>query len=54
MEFMKGVIFMSLNWDSNLATGINVIDNQHKELFDRINQLLFAMQCERVKVKMIL
>ena len=35
---------MSLNWDNNLATGINSIDNQHKELFDRINQLLLAMK----------
>jgi len=35
---------MSLNWDNNLATGINSIDNQHKELFDRINLLLVAMK----------
>jgi hemerythrin len=35
---------MSLNWDNNLSTGITSIDNQHKELFNRINQLLLAMK----------
>lgn len=35
---------MNLNWDNNLATGIVNIDNQHKELFDRINKLLIAMK----------
>ena len=35
---------MGLNWDNDLSTGIENIDNQHKELFDRINQLLLAMK----------
>ncbi|WP_270565382.1 bacteriohemerythrin [Clostridium beijerinckii] len=35
---------MNLNWDNNLATGIVNIDNQHKELFNRINKLLTAMK----------
>ncbi len=33
---------MSIVWKDNLATGINEIDNQHKELFDRINKLFQA------------
>lgn len=40
---------MGMNWDNNLATGVNSIDNQHKELFDRINQLLFAMKEGKAK-----
>lgn len=35
---------MNLNWDNNLSTGINSIDDQHKELFNRINLLLVAMK----------
>lgn len=35
---------MGLNWDVTLATGIGSIDNQHKELFSRINLLLAAMK----------
>jgi len=35
---------MGLNWDNDLSTGIENIDNQHKELFNRINQLLLAMK----------
>ena len=41
---MKGGIYMGLNWDITLATGIGSIDNQHKELFSRINLLLAAMK----------
>ncbi|WP_160685586.1 bacteriohemerythrin [Clostridium sp. C2-6-12] len=40
---------MGMNWDNNLSTGINSIDNQHKELFDRINQLLSAMKEGKAK-----
>ena len=46
---MRGVVYMGMNWDNNLATGINSIDNQHKELFDRINQLLLAMKEGKAK-----
>lgn len=41
---MRGVVFMNLNWDDTLSTGISHIDNQHKELFNRINLLLSSMK----------
>lgn len=34
---------MGLQWTSDLATGIKEIDNQHQELFDRLNELIFAI-----------
>lgn len=33
---------MTIEWKDNLATGINEIDAQHKELFKRINLLFEA------------
>ncbi|MBI5192392.1 MAG: hemerythrin family protein [Nitrospirae bacterium] len=30
---------MSLIWTAGMATGVEVIDNQHRELFNRINAL---------------
>jgi len=33
---------MAIQWTENLAVGILEIDNQHKELFDRINVLFEA------------
>ncbi len=33
---------MAAAWTSDLATGVDEIDNQHKELFTRINNLLAA------------
>lgn len=33
----------SIQWTENLTTGINWQDNQHKELFNKINDLLVAM-----------
>jgi len=33
----------TLEWDSRLETGIRVIDEQHKELFKRVNQLELAL-----------
>lgn len=33
---------MAVTWTSDLATGVDEIDNQHKELFRRINNLLTA------------
>lgn len=35
---------MNLEWDKSLATGIDSIDDQHKELFSRMNQLVLAMR----------
>ena len=44
---------MYLNWDDTLATGIDDIDNQHKELFDRLDQLLIAMKDRKGKGEVI-
>ncbi len=33
---------MAIEWTEDLATGVKEIDNQHKELFQRINNLLDA------------
>lgn len=35
---------MSLEWSESLASGSGEIDNQHKELFARVNALLTAFQ----------
>jgi hemerythrin len=40
---------MAILWTSDLATGVNEIDDQHKELFRRINDLLAA--CHRGRGK---
>lgn len=34
---------MALEWTQNLAVGVTEIDNQHKELFRRVNLYLDAM-----------
>lgn len=38
-----------VNWNSNLETGIEVIDNQHKELVEKVNELLEAGKNRRAK-----
>lgn len=40
---------MAVQWTQDLATGIEEIDNQHKELFNRINALIDA--CSKGKGK---
>ena len=40
---------MAIEWSEDLATGINEIDNQHKEIFRRINGLLDACNQRRGK-----
>lgn len=40
---------MSIEWTADLTAGVKEIDNQHKELFQRINSLLDA--CNRGKGK---
>ena len=35
---------MSLQWNENLASGSHEIDDQHKELFTRVNALLKAFE----------
>src|SRR3972149_3293503 len=39
---VKQVISMPFEWTQNLSIGVAEIDNQHKELFKRINNLLDA------------
>ena len=34
---------MAMQWNENLAVGVDVIDNQHKGIISRINSLLNAM-----------
>ncbi|MCL4499004.1 MAG: bacteriohemerythrin [Chloroflexi bacterium] len=34
---------MAVQWTPDLSVGVNEIDNQHKELFSRVNALLDAM-----------
>ena len=40
---------MSVEWNEDLATGIGVIDNQHKEIFRRINALIDACKSGKGK-----
>lgn len=40
---------MAIQWKDSLATGVQEIDNQHKELFDAINKLFDA--CSQGKGK---
>lgn len=40
---------MALEWKPELATGFAEIDNQHKELFKRVNDLLNAMKVGKGK-----
>src|SRR5471030_2167708 len=44
---------MNLNWNNNLSTGIMSIDNQHQELFNRINQLVASMKEGKGKLDVI-
>lgn len=37
------VVFVGIKWSETLATGVTKIDEQHKELFTRVNSLLEAM-----------
>ncbi|MHB8171886.1 MAG: bacteriohemerythrin [Thermincolia bacterium] len=34
---------MAIQWTQDLAVGVNEIDNQHKELFAKVNKLIEAM-----------
>jgi hemerythrin len=44
---------MSLKWTSNLATGVAEIDNQHKEIFHRVNRLAEACSEGRGKEEVL-
>jgi hemerythrin len=40
-----------MQWSESLSVGNAVIDNQHKELFDRINDLVAAIKQKTCKYK---
>jgi len=40
-----------MKWTEDLATGVEIIDNQHKELFTRINDLVDAIKQKTCKYK---
>ncbi len=42
---------MKIEWDKNLATGIEEIDDQHKKLIAKINDLITSMGMGQVKGK---
>ena len=44
---------MKLQWTEDLSVGVEEIDNQHKELFDRINNLDSAMKQGRAKEEVV-
>src|SRR5690349_11932266 len=41
---MKGVGDMAIHWEENLITGVPAIDEQHKEIFARIDKLSEAIE----------
>jgi len=40
---------MAIKWDKSLAVGVQLIDEQHQELFRRVNALLEAMLAAKGK-----
>ena len=44
---------MALTWTPALAVGVAHIDDEHRELFARVNQLLDAMQQSRAKEQLV-
>ena len=44
---------MKLQWDQEFSVGVEEIDNQHKELFDRINNLDSAMKQGTAKEEVV-
>ncbi|MBI1753506.1 MAG: hemerythrin family protein [Acidobacteria bacterium] len=38
-----------IKWNPKFGVGVNIIDTQHQELFDRVNALFDAMQAGRGK-----
>lgn len=39
-------------WDEKLATGIEKIDNQHREIFNRVGEIfLLNTQCDKAKIQ---
>jgi len=44
---------MAIAWTSDLATGVHQIDDQHKEIFDRVNRLSEACNEGRGKEEVL-
>lgn len=44
---------MDFTWDKKWSVGVDKIDNQHKELFDRINKLVASMKQGKGKDEVI-
>lgn len=44
---------MNLNWGNSFSIGIESVDSQYKELFNRINLLLFAVENGKGKDEVI-
>lgn len=44
---------MNFNWDETLSIGVKNIDNQHRELFDRINLLFSSIKEGKCKDNVI-
>lgn len=40
-----------MQWTEDLSVGVEMIDNQHKELFNRINELVAAIKQSQCKYK---
>ena len=40
---------MAFKWTKALAVGVEEIDNQHKELFEKVNELVAAMREKKGK-----
>ena len=49
----KEVFMTVITFDDNLITGNKTIDEQHKELIDRIQQFVSACESEDARVKAI-
>jgi hemerythrin len=47
------VIIIVVGWNDDLLVGVEIIDNQHKELFNRIDKLFEAMKSGKGKVEII-
>jgi hemerythrin len=41
----------NMQWTEDLSTGVEIIDDQHKELFSRINDLVDAIKAHTCKYK---
>lgn len=42
-------IFMAINWNKNLETGIQIVDSQHRSLVEKLNQFFEACIQKRGK-----